>query len=269
VIVAAATHAHDALARLAIERGIPALLEKPVTSTAEQAVALAATAAAAGARIVPAHNMLHAPGIEALLTQAPSRAAVGYVWRRTARSADALRTWNRSSLYETLYHLLVVVGRAAGGGSGTIVTAAVRGDSAPESIRLEVHYGLATAEVVLDCAAAVEEDVLSRREGRYPATELVWRRQGRTVTIATAAGVHAVEPRGSDVECMLAHFRDVVTRHGGAGDDARGRGRRHADRAARPSTRWRRPAPRSNGRTRPSTSPRDSCRHRSASRRPA
>jgi len=37
---------HDQLARLAIDRGIPVLLEKPVTSSEDEALALCARAAA-------------------------------------------------------------------------------------------------------------------------------------------------------------------------------------------------------------------------------
>src|SRR5262249_38323166 len=46
VIIAAATAAHDELVRLAISRGIPALVEKPLTSTEEQAEALRAAVSA-------------------------------------------------------------------------------------------------------------------------------------------------------------------------------------------------------------------------------
>src|SRR5262249_13406183 len=64
--------------------------------------------------------------------------------------------------------------------------------------------------ITLDFTATVEEDSLARRTDGAPDSERVWRRQGRATTIADAAGVRTVEPRGSDVERMLAHFRDVV-----------------------------------------------------------
>jgi predicted dehydrogenase len=210
VIIAAATDAHDALARVALARAIPALLEKPVTRTEEEAVALRDAATAAGACIVPAHNALYASGIDELLAIEVARPAVSYVVRRTPRSGDAMRTWNRSSLYETVYHLLVVVGRASGGGVGQVVKAAFRGDASPEHIRLHLQYDDAPAEIVLDLAAALEEDVLSRGELGAPASEQVWRRQGRTITITSADGVRTVEARGNDVQRMLANFRDVV-----------------------------------------------------------
>lgn len=210
VIIAAATAAHSSLARLAIGRGIPALLEKPVAESEEEAVALRDAVLAAGARVVPAHNSLHASGIEEVLGLAFASPAAAYVWRRTAASADTMRSWSRSFLYETIYHVLVLVGRSVGGGSGDVVRASFRGDGAPQQIRLELRYGNAPAEVVLDFAAVAEEDVLSRREAGAPESERTWRRQGRSITITGGPGVRPVEPRGSDTERMLASFRDFV-----------------------------------------------------------
>lgn len=210
VIIAAATAVHDELARLAIARGIPALLEKPVATSEEQAVGLRDAALAAGARIVPAHNSLYAPGLDELLALPFARPSTSYVWRRTSRSSDTMRTWSRSFLYETVYHVLVVVARASGGSVGQVVNASFRGDSAPEYMRLELRYGDASAEVVLDFAAAVEEDVLSRREADAAETEHTWRRQGRNTSITSAAGVRVVEAHGNDVQHMLANFRDFV-----------------------------------------------------------
>jgi MoaA/NifB/PqqE/SkfB family radical SAM enzyme/predicted dehydrogenase len=207
VIVAAATAAHDELVRAAIARGVPALLEKPPTSSEESAAALAAAARQAQARVVLAHNSLHAPGLDELLARAGGGAAVTYVFRRTPGSSDTMRTWNRSFLYETVYHLLVVVGRAAGGGAGEVVKASYRGEAHPEQLRLQLGYAGGTAEVVLDFGAAVEEDALACRAADG---ERVWRRQGREVTITDAAGLRVVERRGSDVQLMLANFRDVV-----------------------------------------------------------
>jgi hypothetical protein len=87
---------------------------------------------------------------------------------------------------------------------------ALRGDSAPEYVRLELRYGAAPAEVVLDFAAAAEEDVVSREDLDRSGSAQVWRRQGRAVSISSGAGVRAVEAQGNDIQCMLANFRDVV-----------------------------------------------------------
>jgi hypothetical protein len=110
VIIAAATTAHYELARLAIDRGIPALLEKPIASTEEQVVTLMAALTGAGARIVPAHNTLYASALDEVLAPALARPAASYVWRRTAASSDTMRTWARAA---ALLTFLEVDGRCA------------------------------------------------------------------------------------------------------------------------------------------------------------
>ncbi len=210
VIIAAATNAHDELTRLAIARGVPALVEKPLASTEEQAEALGALARAAQARIVMAHNSLHAPGLAEILALPLQRPAATYLLRRTPGSSDAMRTWSRSFLYETVYHVLAVVGRACGGGIGEVVKASYNGESHPEQLRVQLRYGDALAEITLDFTAAVDEDSLARRELDAPDSERVWRRQGRSITITSAGGVRPIESDGNDVQRMLANFRDVV-----------------------------------------------------------
>ena len=210
VIIAAATRVHEELTRRALERGIPVLLEKPITGSADRAAALRDAAAAAGVRVVPAHNTLYASGIDEILALPFSRPATSYVVRRTPRSGDALRTWNRSALFEMVYHLLVVVGRGAGGGFGRVEKVGWRGDAAPESLRVELSYGDAKGEIALELAATAEEDVVARRDLDAAQSEQVWRRQGRSLSITSAAGVRDVEARGNDAERMLENFRDTV-----------------------------------------------------------
>ncbi len=210
VIIAAATAAHESLARLAIDRGIPALLEKPIAASEAEGVRLRDAAHAAGACVIPAHNTLHAAGLGDFLVAPRGCAAVLYVCRRTAASPDAMRNWSRVFLYETLYHVLAVVGRVCGGGAGAVVHAAYRGDARPERLRVELRYGECSAEVTLDYAGAIKDDVLVRREAGAAVGERTWRRQGRVITIADSLGVRPVEAAGNDVQRMLANFRDVV-----------------------------------------------------------
>jgi predicted dehydrogenase len=209
VIIAAATSAHDELARLAIARGVPALVEKPLASTEEQAETLHEFAIEAGTQVVMAHNSLYPPGLGQILAVPFQGGSATYVFRRTPGSGDAMRTWNRSYLYETVYHVLAVLGRACGGGVGEVSKTSYRGEGQPEQLRIQLRYGEATGEISLDYTAAIEEDALTLRavDGT---DERVWRRQGRETTITDAAGVHAVEREGSDVQRMLANFRDVV-----------------------------------------------------------
>jgi hypothetical protein len=77
-------------------------------------------------------------------------------------------------------------------------------------LRLDLQFGAASAELILDCAAASEEDVVAVREDGVPDSELTWRRHGRNTSIQTATGVRAVERHGNDVQNMLARFRDFV-----------------------------------------------------------
>lgn len=210
VIIAAATNAHDELARLAIARGLPMLIEKPLASTLEQAEALRAAIREAGTVVMMAHNSVHAGGLGELFSVAWERPNVSYLCRRTPGSNDAMRTWNRSNLYETIYHLFAVVGRLSGGGVGDVNQVVYRGESYPERLRLHLEYRGGQAEITLDFTGSVEEDVLTCAESTAPDKQTTWRRQGRTLTLSDGNGTRTLEARGSDVECMLAGFRDVV-----------------------------------------------------------
>ncbi len=216
VIVAAATSAHDELTRIAIARGVPVLVEKPLTPTLEQAEALRDHAHATGARIVMAHNSLHAPGLDEMLAAPLDRPSLSYTLRRTPSSSDGMRTWSRAFLYETIYHVLALAGRVCGGGVGEIVQTTYRGEGRPEQVKMQLRYGEATAEITLDYTGTVEEDILSVREsGSHD--ERTWRREGPRITIADRGGVREVERRGNDVQRMLANFRDFALGKAAAG----------------------------------------------------
>src|SRR5207253_412993 len=114
LIIAAATEAHVELARLAIARGIPALVEKPLARTEEEAVALVREVEEKGALLAPAHNSLHVAGLDAVLAASGrggatsgSRGDLSLIRRRTATSPDVPRLWSRAYLQESLYHALV------------------------------------------------------------------------------------------------------------------------------------------------------------------
>jgi predicted dehydrogenase len=209
VIVAAATPAHDELARIAIDRGVPVLVEKPLTPTLEDAEALRDHARAAGARVAMAHNSLYAPGLDEMFDALPDRPYLTYTLRRTPSSSDGMRTWSRSFLYETVYHVLALTGRACGGGAGEVAQVSYIGEARPEQLRMRLRYGEATADITLDYTGAVEEDILSLRESAA-AEERTWRRQGPSITIAEGGAIREVERRGSDVQRMLASFRDFA-----------------------------------------------------------
>ena len=210
VIIAAATRAHHALALEALGHGVPALLEKPLTGTEEEAAELVrAVEARPGAILVPAHNMLFASGIDALL-DAEGLPSIAFLRRSTATGPEAMRAWSRSALYETLYHAFSLVGRAAGGGVPSVTGVYHQGDVAPERVRLQLAYPAAEAEIALDFTATAEEMLLVRRARAADAPAMTWRRVGPTTSLRLGDRDVGVPRAGNDVERMLAHFCDVV-----------------------------------------------------------
>jgi predicted dehydrogenase/MoaA/NifB/PqqE/SkfB family radical SAM enzyme len=210
LIIAAATHAHAGLARLALEQGVPALLEKPLARTEAEAEELVRAVAEAGptARLLPAHNMVFAPGVEALFDS--GLAFISYVRRAVRTSDEAPRAWGRASLYETLYHGLSLAGRAAGGGVPEVAQVHFQGDVAPLQIRFRLVYPTAEVDMLLDYSGAIDETSLSARAHADAPPSRSWRRAGRELTVRVDD--RDVSPRGggSDKERMLGHFRDVV-----------------------------------------------------------
>jgi molybdenum cofactor biosynthesis enzyme MoaA/predicted dehydrogenase len=204
VIIAAATAAHPSLAALAMARGIPVLLEKPLARTEEEAASLGALAS--GAPLIPAHNVLFAPGLDAALATRATR--LSYVRRTTAASPEALRLWSRAALLETLHHALAIVVRACGG-PVRVLDAQHRGDSAPERVRVRVASERSEAEIVLDFQATRDEATLVLADDAA-GTSTTWTRTGRAISLVTEQGPHAVEAEGGELERMLAHFRDVI-----------------------------------------------------------
>lgn len=210
VILAAATRAHHALALEALARGVPALLEKPLAGTEEEAADLVrAVAAQPGAILLPAHNMLFAAGVDALL-DAEGLPSIAFSRRSTATGPEAMRAWSRGAIYETLYHALSLVGRAAGGGVPTVTSVYHQGDVAPERVRLQLVYPAAEVDLALDFTAAADETWLLRRARPADAPAMIWRRTGHRASLRMGDRDLPVPRDGNDVERMLAHFRDVV-----------------------------------------------------------
>lgn len=210
VIIAAATPAHHALARTALAQGLPVLLEKPLTRTEDEAADLVrAVEERPGAILLPAHTLLFAAGVDALL-DAEGLPSISFSRRSTASSPEAMRAWSRAALSELLYHALSLVGRAAGGGVPLVNEVHHQGDVAPERIRLQLTYPRAEAEITLDFAAIADETRLSRRAHAASPPAMTWRRAGSVTSLRIDDADVAVPRDGNDLERMLAHFRDVV-----------------------------------------------------------
>ena len=226
LVVASATTAHHAHARLALSLGVPALIEKPFTRTLEQADELVAHPGASA--LMVAHTMRFSPGFVALRREldveggAPLR-RVSFVRRTTLRSPDAPATWTREALLETLYHGVYLLSALAGGGIAEVLRAEARKTSWPEWLRVTLAYPSgAEAEFTLDCTASDEGLEVSgaRQRGRA----VTWVREGAEEALVreTDAGdrTHSVE-RGSDSVAMLDAFRNAVLERGASPVPAR------------------------------------------------
>ena len=218
VIVAAATLAHHALARLAVDRGLPVLVEKPLARTLEEAQDLVAWSASAP--VMAAHVMLFTPGVRLLRAMVAdgsiaSTRRITCVRRWPASSPDAPKAWSRDALYQPLYHSAYLLA-AFGAGEPTLTRVEARGSDRPLWIRAEfVFPDGAAGELVLDgeAPAPVDEIALAAAHNR----RVTWRREGGAETLVhdTPQGDRTTSvERGSDAEGMLEAFREMVLRKG-------------------------------------------------------
>lgn len=219
VIVAAATLAHHPLARLAADRGLPALVEKPLARTQDEALAIVAWSEQSP--VMAAHVMLFTPGVRQLRAMAadgsvgtPRRITCTRRWPATA--PDAPKAWSRDALYQPLYHAAYLMA-AFGPGEPALTRAEARGSDRPLWIRAEFAFANgAVGEIVLDgeASAPVDEITLLAAHRRVS-----WRREGGAETIVhdTPQGDRTTSvERGSDAEGMLEAFREMVLRKGPA-----------------------------------------------------
>jgi predicted dehydrogenase len=203
-LIASATRAHAALARLALARRIPALIEQPVTERDEDVLALLEEARRQGAVLMPAHELYFAPGLDAFdaLAAAPGGPAARCVYRATACSPATPGSWDRAGIYALLYRALVLASRATGAEVGLVAEAHFQGDARPERIRLVLDYPARRAEVLVDLQAAEEEYALAVGErGWRMAAGKARTDQGVALD---AAGAQAPLAR------MLSHFREAA-----------------------------------------------------------
>lgn len=203
MLIAAATHAHAALARVALARRIPALIEQPVTDRDEDVLLLLNEARRQDTVLMPAHELHFAPGLDVLaaLEGSPMRC----VYRAAALSPGTPGSWDRAGIYALLYRVLVLVGRVLGADVGRVEEAHFLGDARPERIRLVLLYPAGRAEVLIDLQATGEEYALATADRH-------WRMVGGRVETDVAATGAVLDATGawSPLSRMLAHFREVV-----------------------------------------------------------
>jgi len=205
VIVASSTSDHAASSRAGLAHGLPVLVEKPIAADANEAAALVAEAAG---RLSVAHQMRMAPGFQELVREA--RTLTGRVELRVRHCApDAMRTWSRGQLYESLIHLIDLA-IAIHGTALTITHARGVGVASPESIELRGQAANGSFSIVSEPRAA--EDLLEVQvsgTGR----RIVWRRAGGSEELTThdALGARTRTPlRGSDLSRLLAAWAESI-----------------------------------------------------------
>jgi MoaA/NifB/PqqE/SkfB family radical SAM enzyme/predicted dehydrogenase len=202
VIVASSTADHARSARTASEHGLAVLVEKPLAIDAAEAGALIADCGG----VSVAHQMRMAPGFQELLREARARDArieLRITHRVHERSPEAMHTWSRGQLYETLIHLLDLA-VAAFGRDLTIDSARGVGASQPESIEVRGHN--AAGRFTLTSEPRSPED---RLEVEAVAAEcrVRWtRRPGdEEIAVTDTFGARSRNPEsGSDLTRLLA-----------------------------------------------------------------
>lgn len=215
MVVAAATTAHHALALGALARGLPVLVEKPITRTLDQAEELAVHPQAM--RVMVAHAKRFAPGVVALrrllASEAPGavvRAALTVAARAGSPMVPA--AWSREALLELFYHAVYTLASVTCGGVATVARAEASRGPRPEWVRVTLAWPSgAEGELFFDWGGAVDRWALGVKPSKGEG--LTWRQEGPEELLVreTVHGerIHSVE-RGNDTEAMLVAFRDAV-----------------------------------------------------------
>ncbi|RLB49543.1 MAG: hypothetical protein DRJ42_20810, partial [Deltaproteobacteria bacterium] len=197
LIVASSTRTHLDLAREAVYREVPVLIEKPLADSLDAAMefvremAQGPEARGSDTLIAVAHNLVATPELSPLLRGAAEMGRDVRVTRRVpSASADAPRTWSAGALYETFVHLLGLLVHAGFDASARI-EAVGRGASRPEYVRLVVRDGVRRGEVQFEVGGT--EDILEVRAG-----DAALVRRGRELHLDRGAGPEKVVSRGSD-----------------------------------------------------------------------
>lgn len=142
VIVAAATTTHDALVRLALERGAPVLCARPLARTLREAEALVARAEDAGVPLVVAYDPLGLPALDAVGDAGSVR-----VVQTVGRAAP--RAWGRRALTPWLHDGLALASRWLGDGAA-LARVDFRGESRPTLVRARFEGEVRSVELSLE-----------------------------------------------------------------------------------------------------------------------
>ena len=202
LVIASNTSHHLHALRAAREAGVPALVEKPVVAL-EHTDALIELLGTEGPAIVPAHQVLFADGLADVLN-GPAPREVTYTRSFPSSAPDAPRSWSADALFQLLYHGLVLVGRAAGGGTATVEHARISGTSRPRRVDARLQYASVTAELKLDFDGSADAIRLALDGDR------AWARVGRDITTTHGGITRPFERQRGELAGMLAAFHRVV-----------------------------------------------------------
>ncbi|MEZ4372610.1 MAG: radical SAM protein [Polyangiaceae bacterium] len=207
VVIACATRAHHDLVERVAARGIPMLVEKPVGESLEETQAVAALAQS-GAKIVPAHNLLHAPGMLDFLAIEAKRTE--FARRVPEHGQDAAGAWDRQLLGELFYHALVVTTRGLGS-YPDIVSTRYRDSERPRWLEFELAGG--GQQILLTFDYVAEKDELELIRETPAGTSHRWLRSGSMTSRGERTDTWDMRPvqgSGDERTNMLTHFRDVI-----------------------------------------------------------
>ncbi|MGE0321608.1 MAG: radical SAM protein [Polyangiaceae bacterium] len=209
VVIASATRSHRQLAEAATKSGYPVLVEKPVGATVADVEELEKLSASTGVLVMPAHNVLFAPGLlDFLQRPAAHRALISRQLPANHPSAPA--TWDRQALAELMYHAILLaepnIPEEIHVGDVAFV-----GASRPAKLQATLHSGDIVVDLRFDytCTGDLLEIVLdpgpkARR----------WRRHEQDVTTGELVGdgwvTRPVERSAGEHAAMLQHFYDCA-----------------------------------------------------------
>jgi MoaA/NifB/PqqE/SkfB family radical SAM enzyme/predicted dehydrogenase len=202
MVIASNTASHLEAIRMALEANVPVLVEKPVVPL-EHTDALVELLVPGRSTVMPAHQVLFADGLAEVLA-GPVPHAVTYSRVMQSNTPDTPRFWSPDAIFELLYHGLVLVGRAAGGGEAAVEHARITGTSRPLRVDARLQYASTTAELSVDLDGSADTLRLTLDGDR------AWARVDRSIT-ATLDGVAGPVPRvRGELAGMLAAFHRVV-----------------------------------------------------------
>jgi predicted dehydrogenase len=216
VIVACGTRHHAEVVRAATEKGLPCLVEKPLTASIAEAETFGAQT---NALITVAQQLRVSGGVEELLALLGARTGddrpvdVEVIHRATMQSPTSVHAWSRTAFYELFIHFGDLA-RCLAGETLEVRRATTRGGGRPERVTVRARAtGSQTLNVTIDLLFAESEDALEVRVRVADGRVFSWvRGEGvDLVEVTDAGGKRTRTPeRGGDLERLLERFGKTI-----------------------------------------------------------